>query len=746
MFHPRGAFPAASIIALALWLPTTGAAQQRNAEDRPRVERIRFEGVEELDTRDLRRSIVTEETRCRSVLLRPFCWLTDWSVFVRKEYLDREQLAHDDLRLRVRAFQRGYRGAAVETAIRPRGRGVEVVFRIDEGPPTLVDTVHVELPERVLGSAQLRRARIPETNAPLDLIQLDSARMRLQQMLGERGYLDGVVRDTVALANPRTRAFVGLRIEPGPRSTLERIVVEGNERVEDRTIVDATVLREGRVLRRRDVESARRSLYESNLFHEASVNVGPDGDSAKTLTIEVREAPPRSAQVEVGFNTVEFVQVGGRFVHHNWLGGGRRLTLETTLGNLLAGQLNDRGIFRDVASGELAIEDESAFLRPTWVVGADLLQPAFRAAENTLGVGLFAHRRTVPAIAIDNGVGAHISFTRRMGFRSPTSVTYRFEATSVEAGELYFCVNFGVCDPPTIGALRQRHRLSPLGLSFISDHTDDPLMRSEGWRTRLELEHAAGYTASDFHYHRISGTAARYLSFGTPRRVLAGRVRFGWVRPLASTAAAVGVAIDGEEAALLLHPRKRFYAGGSNSVRGYGENQLGPRILTVSPAALMDDELDDPCTATQIAAGTCDPNVAPVDALVPRPLGGNAVLEGNIEYRLPVWRQLGAAVFVDAAVVRGTGDGLLGGGVAALTPGFGGRYLSPIGPIRVDLGIRPTIVEELPVITEHVDEDGIHHIVTLEIPRRYDPLEGRGGFLRQVFNRLALHISIGEAF
>jgi outer membrane protein assembly factor BamA len=52
--------------------------------------------------------------------------------------------------------------------------------------------------------------------------------------------------------------------------------------------------------------------------------------------------------------------------------------------------------------------------------------------------------------------------------------------------------------------------------------------------------------------------------------VLATHVRLGFVRPLTGL---IGDAV--------LHPSKRFYAGGSQSVRGFGENQLGPRILTL---------------------------------------------------------------------------------------------------------------------------------------------------------------------
>jgi hypothetical protein len=85
-------------------------------------------------------------------------------------------------------------------------------------------------------------------------------------------------------------------------------------------------------------------------------------------------------------------------------------------------------------------------------------------------------------------------------------------------------------------------------------------------------------------------------------------------------------------------------------------------------------------------------------------------------------------------------------GTGAITPGFGLRYQSPVGPIRVDLGIRPTLKERLPVITETVTPDGVTRLVRLENTKVYDPLEGSGSGLSKILRRLSLHLSIGQAF
>jgi outer membrane protein assembly factor BamA len=185
-------------------------------------------------------------------------------------------------------------------------------------------------------------------------------------------------------------------------------------------------------------------------------------------------------------------------------------------------------------------------------------------------------------------------------------------------------------------------------------------------------------------------------------------------------------------------------------VRGFGERQLGPRVLTVSPTALTDTALAAPCTTAQIQDSSCDPNMAGLGAraFFPQPLGGNAVIEGSVEYRFPLWPAHGisGALFVDGALI-GTNQLVdILGATAAITPGFGVRMDTPVGPVRLDLGIRPTLVEDLPVVTQVTNADGSAHLVTLTTPRRYDPLDASGAFFKQLLSRLRLHLAIGPPF
>ena len=187
-------------------------------------------------------------------------------------------------------------------------------------------------------------------------------------------------------------------------------------------------------------------------------------------------------------------------------------------------------------------------------------------------------------------------------------------------------------------------------------------------------------------------------------------------------------------------------------MRGYGENQLGPRALTVPRNKIATLVGCDPAYGTVIG---CDPNGATVTRsdngdstgvstlrardFTPRPLGGASVIEASAELRFPIWRQIGGAAFIDAGVVGASRLGDLTKGNGAVTPGVGVRYKSPVGPIRVDVAYNPSVPEDLPVYTERVNGLGQSEIVRLDKTYRYDPATS-------LLDRITFHFSIGEAF
>lgn len=732
-----GRFRTGLILGIAALLhPGSLAAQsQSNEPEKIQVVGLSFNGVKAVDVAELKQNIATEASHCVSAILFPICWITQSPYVFKHEYLNREELARDILRLRVFYWKRGYRETQADTVVTKKDTDkVDVRFNVVEGPPTIVSSIAVTQTKPVLTQRDIDDRLVLGPRSPLNLIRLDSSLIFLQQKLWDKGYADALVDTSVVIDTATRTATVGIELDPRWIATVSDIIVEGNENISTRVILNSMLLKPGALFKRSDLLRSQRALYESNLFRRAAIDIPRQGDSSKVLIVRVQEAPQREARASAGFSTVDFVQASGRFTHYNFFGNARRFDAQVAVGNLLASSLNGRAIFRNVF--ESVRDNRDPYLRPTYSASVNVRQPWFQGPQNELALGFFAHRRSAPGIYIDRGFGSSATFTREVVERGFVSANYRFERNRVDAGDIYFCVNFGICDQGTLGALRSNQKLSPFTITGSLNRANDPLSPTRGHRSNFDLEHASGATFSDFRYNRATGDVAMYFPVRS-RGTLAGHFRLGWVRALQSTSGALGVDTD----AALLHPRKRFYAGGSRSVRGYGENQLGPRVLTIQSSRLREH---DPLCTDEADIRTCDPNSGKLERIdfETRPLGGNFVVEGSTELRFPLWKQLFGAGFIDAGYVSQKTNPELPRSRASVTPGFGVRYRSPVGPIRVDLGINPGLAESLPVLTE-TTVDGEKRLVRLDKLRDFKPV-GSGG--RGILDRLVLHLSIGEAY
>jgi outer membrane protein insertion porin family/translocation and assembly module TamA len=708
----------------------------------PEVVQLTIKGVKNVDQHDLEKSIQTQVSRCVSLFVQPFCWISHSPIFWQKFYLDRDEFRRDVLRIRVYYWKRGFREATVDTTIAPKGKGVAVTFDVHEGEPTIVSALRIDYDTTLLSVKQKNKLNLMRVGQPLNLLTLDSTRLNFQSEMWQRGYADAIVDTAIAVNDSARRAAVAMRVYPNWPTTVGNIVILGNKQVATQTILDMLLLRPGRPFIRNDMLESQRTLYTSNLFRLASI-LPPTGDSIKRIEIQVVEAPLHGARVGASLDNVNFSQLEAGYSAHNLFGGARRLDLNASVGNLGAKSLNGVGPFAE-ETRLLGVDNPGPFLQPTWSASIDFNQPAFlRRPANQAGLGVFAHRRSEPSIYIDRGYGLTATFTRQLASRAPASLNYRYEVTRVEAGDIYFCVNYGVCDTTTIRTLRTHQNLSPLSLTAFIDRSDQPFTPTKGYVARIDAEHASRYTLSDYRYNRAFLDAAAYWHPSLRPQVVAGHLRLGIVRAMTSS--------TGDT---VLHPRTRFYAGGAMSVRGYGENQLGPRVLTISADSLRAPTASDPTVLrcpSNVPIQQCNPNLADLknSYFVPRPTGGTSLVEGSAEVRFPTGvRHLDAAVFVDGAIVgnsalqafsdlRSIAD--FARGTSAITPGAGIRYNSPVGPIRVDLGYNPRLTENLAVVT-NTKVNGEDKLIALQTPRTYT--SGRNTFL----GRLVLHLSIGQAY
>jgi outer membrane protein assembly factor BamA len=237
---------------------------------------------------------------------------------------------------------------------------------------------------------------------------------------------------------------------------------------------------------------------------------------------------------------------------------------------------------------------------------------------------------------------------------------------------------------------------------------------SAGGVVQLSLEYASRFVGSDTLYEFNRGELEIEHYYPISRRgVFAWRVQGGALLPQR-------ISLSGQSARFV-PPDQRFYGGGPNSVRGYARNELGPLVYVTSD------------TNNRTVSGG-DTTYAGV---VTAPTGGNALFVMSAELRfatpfLPDRLRLG--LFVDAGQVWERRTELISFGTLRVTPGFGVRYATPLGPVRLDAAYKGYANEPGPLFlssgaTLTRVRDSYH-------PRRPDAL----------LRRITLQFAVGQAF
>ena len=292
-----------------------------------------------------------------------------------------------------------------------------------------------------------------------------------------------------------------------------------------------------------------------------------------------------------------------------------------------------------------------------------------------------------------------------------------------------------------------------MGLNLTRDLRNSLLNPTRGYVLIVDLEHAAGWTGSQFRYNRVVVEGRRYSAL-TGSSVLATRLRGGWVGSGGFDAPGGSSGADD-----IVHPQKRFYAGGATSVRGFAQSRLGPTVLALEdPTGLLSPTAQGGagCMPSELIDLSCDAGPLSDGAFISRPTGGTRVLEGNVEVRFALGSSLDGVTFTDFGQVWGAGQTISFDDLE-FTPGVGVRFRSPVGPIRVDVGYKFLRGEELSVVTSQIRDfdPGVGDVATdrltvdgMEIPYVLadelvvlDPTVFFGAGSRFTF-----HLSIGQAF
>jgi outer membrane protein assembly factor BamA len=745
-----GARAAARTLMLAALAASTVFVGPAKAQSEPaELRSIRFEGALAFPEAVLRASIQSETGPCKNVLLQVACW---FGVARESRLADMNVLQSDALRLRYFYYQHGYRDARIGLDTLRDDKGMNVTFRITEAEPVRVSSVQLAGTEAV---DSLNRPRLIEalrqlpvqTARPFSMIEYEASRDTLINRLHNLGYPHADVFANARIPRDSARvAHVTYEVAPGNRMFFGQADIQGNERVASSVVRRMLAFEAGDAYSSDAILRSHRNLFGLEIFRNIDIRTDLDaaGDTITPL-VTIQEGPLNRFRAGVGLSTSEFVNAEGRWTGRNFMGGARRIELRARIANVLAAPLEVLPAFENTAPPYDALNGSLTL---------DFTQPWFSGRTTNLTAGLFLERRSIPGVFVRTSRGGYVGATRAFGAGTSATFGYRPELTELDAQDEIFCINFVACEASDIRQLAEPHRLAPLLFSVARDRSNGLFAPTRGNIIRFEAEYAGSATGSEFGYTRFIGEWSEYHE-PVAGLVLATRVRPGWARSIHELGTGLG-----------LHPQKRFFAGGANSVRGFGQNRLGPKLLTIDANDLIvsPDSLFTACSAQAINAGSCK-----VDALLEnspdqffdvRPVGGAVSFEANIEARFPViGEKLRGAAFVDLGQVWTAGAQVRASDLIA-TPGVGLRYFSAIGPVRVDLGYNTEGAQTLQVLTTKVckPEDDQCTPDSIRSGETYLPedlektrvLVSLGkvpwGLNRSPWNRLQLHFSIGQAF
>ena len=242
-----------------------------------------------------------------------------------------------------------------------------------------------------------------------------------------------------------------------------------------------------------------------------------------------------------------------------------------------------------------------------------LRQPYFLSSNNWLNISGFVQRERQAAFVQDE-LGGNLSLERNI-----TTVA-----------DLIAQFSGGVVDFSADSAFAE------MKVGLLVDTRDDIFDPQSGMLAQFTVRERGQFLGSDGEF--LQATAeGRWFRRMPLRSVLALRVQGGVIFELGKAGGVPNV--------------ERFFAGGLNSVRGWGLNELGPK-----------DHQGEPT-------------------------GGLSRVEMSAEIRTQVFFSLGTAIFVDVGNVDAK-SGAFNPESLKYAVGAGLRYLSPVGPVRFDVGYR----------------------------------------------------------
>jgi outer membrane protein insertion porin family/translocation and assembly module TamA len=738
------------VLALALAaVPAVSTAQNTECDYGDReVEGVAFLGNHRFGASDLEEAIVTT----------PSSWMRR-AIGIplgAKRCVDTLEVQRDVLRLRIYYRLRGYYNATVRDSIASVSTTkVKVRFMIVEGPPTITDSVAVYGLDSVPKSASIVKPFYKFRGGAFSRVALQSAIDTAVVRLINGGYpyaQPPLTNFTVDSATHRAtieltffQRFLGQSVPlPANRAKVASIDIAATPGPDSGNLTPGTVrkllfLKPGKVYSAEDVLASERELYQLELARHVDIDLLPDSaqpaDTTLAMRVRYTEATPHSLRLGGGWATLDCLRAQMRYSDRDLFGGAERFDFNFRLSHIW---LCPKDVQNDPSSQGL-----------NYYASGTLRLPTLFGPRNQPSITLFSERTSeFRAYLRITPIGGALAFTRDLaprGLRAglPLTLSARVEYGQTQAEPAVFCQLFNLCSAADIQQLQQNSLLTVLGGSLTHDDADAVLNATTGSFQRIELRwgKTAADTGKPSQWTRLLGDGAVYRTVGSS--VLAARLQIaGLFKPWTLF----------EPATEFVPAEERLYAGGPNSVRGYGQNLLGPLVYLVN-------NID----SSQTIGGNKIYQTSPTSRVTQySATGGNTQLVATLEWRVTMPKpanSLQFAAFVDAGYVWNRGAVIDSSGKTVtvkiddvkITPGVGVRYLSAVGPIRVDFAYNPYGTSVGPA---YLQDQTVLRCVSpgntfdrgIPPPGETCPVSYRPQQSHGFFQRLTFNFSIGQAF
>jgi len=534
--------------------------------------------------------------------------------------------------------QHGFLDAAVRDSLLPvRDPGrARVLFLIQEGSRSRIAGVEFEGVQAVSPEA-LRRAIYARPRRPFNPAYLVADTAIIARQEGEHGHLPRVVGTARRDERDSLAVHVVYRVDEGPAYRVGAVHVESPEvlRVSEKLVRRELLLKPGSVYRQSKVEESEERLYETGLFSEAQVSPQPDStNSLMEFFVRVRGRKLRWLDAGVGSGTQERLRFEGEWGHRN---------------------LGRHGL-QELLGARLALDKNAKFLLSRGEVS--VLEPWLLGTRNRAQVTIYAEKRKdfrIDTLEIEKRAWG-VAFQVQRGFGRLAYVRLTQDNTWVVEQKPTF-LNPGL-SPAVRDSLLQgflpsysTHRLQ---LSGVRDRRDNPLSTARGNLQAASAELAGGPFRGSTSFTKFQVSSSWFTPLRRPGWLLAARARGGLVKPFGERKDFIPSA-DVDREVARVPTEDLFRLGGVNSVRGYAENEIAPA-------------------------------------------GGLALLNANLELRVPVVGLFGLELFVDAGNVWARPEFIQAGdftprlgraqldyGDVRYVYGAGGRFNLAFAPVRLDV-------------------------------------------------------------